>query len=163
MNQQSDQSKVSNLSRGMKKYILIFAILAFTLVVAVALYPKQSVYKTGKIQIGDSVFTVLISDTPELRTLGLSGRKMLSKDEAMLFVFEKAGLYGFWMKDMLFSIDIVWLDDEFRVVSMKKNVSPQTFPEVFNPTKSSKYVLEFSAGTLDFLSLKDGDQILFMK
>ena len=58
-----------------------------------------------------------VLDTPELRTKGLSGILFLPVYEGRWFVFDEAGMYGFWMKDMNFPIDIVWVDDTFRIVS----------------------------------------------
>jgi uncharacterized protein len=114
-------------------------------------------YKRAKVQVNDSVFSALVSDTLELRARGLSGRLGLDEDEAMLFVFDKPEAAGFWMKDMLFSIDIVWIDENYRIISIASDVSPKTFPNTFFPKSAAKYVLEFSAGTTKRLGIKEGD------
>lgn len=106
-------------------------------------------------------YKVLFSDTPELRTKGLSGRASLGTDEVMLFVFEREVRNFFWMKDMLFSIDIVWLDADKQIIHIEKNVSPETFPKSFGPDENSKYVLEFKAGTADSVGMKRGDRVSF--
>ncbi|MEX2014012.1 MAG: DUF192 domain-containing protein, partial [Parcubacteria group bacterium] len=54
--------------------------------------------------------------------------------------------HGFWMKDMHFAIDIVWIDENFRIVGIEKEVRPETFPQVFRPDQPIKYVLELPAG-----------------
>jgi uncharacterized membrane protein (UPF0127 family) len=60
------------------------------------------------------------------------------------------------MKDMLFPIDIVWIDSEYRVVSIAKNISPDTFPKTFFPTQSARFVLEMNAGTAENIGVVNG-------
>jgi len=89
-------------------------------------------------------YRVRIADSLAERAQGLSGTTALAPDEGMLFVFERAGMYGFWMKDMYYPIDIIWLNDELRPVGITKNISPDTFPTVFYPPVPVRYVLEVS-------------------
>ena len=68
----------------------------------------------------------------------------------MLFIFNVDKEYAFWMKDMHFSIDMVWLSSAKNIVYMAQDISPATFPEDFVPTSPARYVLELPAGyTLD--------------
>src|SRR3989338_1806519 len=76
----------------------------------------------------------------------LSGRSGLAEGEGMLFVFPQDGKYGFWMKDMRFSIDILWLNASGMVVYMAQNVSPDSFPKSFESDVPARYVLELPAG-----------------
>lgn len=85
--------------------------------------------------------------TPEARERGLSGRGSLPPDRAMLFVFENDAQHSIWMKDMRFSIDIVWLDSEKRVIHQELNVSPSTYPTSFQPETNARYVLEKAPNT----------------
>src|SRR3989344_1798658 len=98
-----------------------------------------------------------IADTVEGRQKGLSGRPGLAEGTGMLFVFPHNGRYGIWMKDMLFSIDILWISDEGFVVDTAKNVSPATYPDSFQPDVPSRYVLELPAGWADAHDVKIGD------
>src|SRR5687767_11474924 len=66
--------------------------------------------------------------TPDKIVRGLSGRNYLPRDRAMLFVFKSARKHCFWMKDMKFSIDILWLDNERKLVHQARNIKPDTFP-----------------------------------
>ena len=63
---------------------------------------------------------VLTSD--EERGLGLMFRDRLAQDRGLLFVFEEAAFHSFWMKNCRFAIDIIWLDDERRVVHVAERV-----------------------------------------
>jgi uncharacterized protein len=98
------------------------------------------------IQVAGRSIEVLIADTPTKLQLGLSGYPGLKENEGMLFVFDKADYHGIWMKDMLFSIDILWLDDDLNVVDAHTNVSPDTFPDVFQPKTPARFVLETNGG-----------------
>ncbi len=64
----------------------------------------------------------------------------------MLFVFPKEDRYGFWMKDMLTSIDIIWLSDTGSILGIEASASPATYPNVFYPPEPVRYVLETRAG-----------------
>ena len=104
-------------------------------------------------------FVVDIADTPELRTKGLSGTPMLKEGAGMLFVFPSPGMYGFWMNDMQYSLDIMWLDSAMRVVYALENIAPETFPEVFTNPVPAQYVLEVPAGTMQRYGIQEGDVV----
>ena len=113
------------------------------------------------VKINNVVLNIEVADTDEERTQGLSGREKLEEGTGMLFVFEKEGYYGIWMKDMKFSIDIIWLDKNKKIVQIEKNVSPETYPRVFQPFNLNLYVLEVSVGFLSKNNIKIGDFVAF--
>src|SRR3989344_9077893 len=80
-----------------------------------------------RIKIGDEIFTVRVAETQSARERGLSGTRALAPTAGMLFEFPTNALHSIWMKDMLIPIDIVWLSDEFLVVDIRENVSPDSF------------------------------------
>ncbi len=98
--------------------------------------------------------------TPEARTQGLSGRENLAADTAMVFYFDAPGQQCFWMKDMKFSIDMIWLDEDKRVLKVADNVSPQTYPESFCQA-DAQYVAEVPAGQAQKYNLVVGQQVEF--
>lgn len=100
-----------------------------------------------------------IADTSALQTQGLSGKKFLAENAGMFFVFKNSGMYQFWMKDMLFPLDIIWFDENYKIVTIKEDVSPASYPEVFGPLVPSKYVLEVNAGYVKKHMIKIGDII----
>lgn len=89
--------------------------------------------------------TVEVADTRQSRVRGLSGRKSLPPQRGLLFDFMRAGRHAIWMKEMLFPIDIVWLDEHMRVVDIKRQASPESYPEIFFPKQPVHYVLEVNA------------------
>ncbi len=113
------------------------------------------------IQVGDALVMAEVASTPELRAQGLSGRASLTEGEAMLFVFEQEGSPGIWMKDMQFSIDILWADSEGTIITIKDNVSPDTYPQSFYPNRAeARYVLEVPAGFFSRYDIAEGMKIV---
>jgi uncharacterized membrane protein (UPF0127 family) len=103
--------------------------------------------KSGQeISIGDEKFNVDVADDADKLVLGLSGRASLEPFDGMLFVFDEMDTHGIWMKDMHFPIDILWLDEDARVIYIVESADPSSFPSVFEPPHPAKYVLEVSSG-----------------
>lgn len=124
-------------------------------------FERQTVNEneTKVIKIGDTSIKVEVADTSETRTKGLSGKEILKDGTGMLFVFDSSAQYGFWMKDMNFAIDIVWIDENRRVIGIEKRVSPETFPQIFYPNQAIKYVLELPAGFTDKYRIDIGQYV----
>ena len=113
------------------------------------------------IQIGDATLRIEVADTDQKRVQGLSGRPSLAKNEGILFVFEEPGRYGFWMKDMNFSIDIIWIGQDKKVVEIMNTIAPETFPEVFYSKEFIQYVVETRAGFVKQNGIMVGDTVRF--
>jgi uncharacterized membrane protein (UPF0127 family) len=109
--------------------------------------------KEGRVKIDGVLFNVLVADRSIDRQKGLSGRKEIGTREGMLFVFDTNGKQSIWMKEMLFPIDIVWISENYRIVEIKRNATPESYPEVFSNIRPARYVLELSAGSIDTFSL----------
>jgi uncharacterized membrane protein (UPF0127 family) len=80
---------------------------------------------------------------------GLAIKNQLKENEAMLFVFEDSAQHSFWMKDMKFPIDIIWLDSDGKVVHIEQNLQPCISVFIcpnYTPNTDSQYVLETVAG-----------------
>lgn len=101
-----------------------------------------------------------VANTPHEREQGLSGTHFLNSGNGMFFVFEDAEEHGFWMKDMEFSIDILWINEDNQIVDMEENVSPDTYPTVFTPDAPAKYVLEVMAGWAAENDVEIGDTVI---
>jgi uncharacterized membrane protein (UPF0127 family) len=84
--------------------------------------------------------------TSEQQAQGLSGRTSLAKDHGMLFVYNSDVKPKFWMKDMKFPLDFIWLSSDGTVEQINQNVQPSTYPKTYSPTKPIRYVLEVNAG-----------------
>lgn len=121
------------------------------------------------IQIIDKAqVNVEIADTKEKRTKGLGGRDSLATDSGMLFVFEKADPYRFWMKGLKFPLDFIWISS-MRVVDILTNVDPpaqnlpdETLPR-YAPVVPVDMVLEVNSGFVESHNIRVGDKIEFIK
>lgn len=134
------------------------ALLALSFILVLNKLNRNVLYEELSLWVEDEKVLVLeVSDDPLERQKGLSSRESLAIDAGMLFVFEKPDKHGIWMKDMNFSLDIIWLDENFKVVNFKKDVSPDTFPTAFTPTSPALYVIETNAGFIDQFSIKIGE------
>lgn len=78
----------------------------------------------------------------------------------MLFVLEIDDYWAVWMKDMGFSIDIVWLDAEGRVLSVVEGAAPESYPKIFLPKAAAHYVLELPAGAAARYGLAEGAKVV---
>lgn len=125
-------------------------------------FQQDKTVQVKQVQVGNSILdNIEIADTPALREQGLSGKPSIDADYAMLFVFEKPDIYYFWMKDMNFPIDIIWLDENLVVVGLEENATPASYPASFGPEAAAKYVLEVQAGIAKKESLKLGSRVIF--
>jgi len=117
----------------------------------------------GTVHIGKRDIIVEIADTEPKHEIGLGGKSCISEGTGMLFVYKDISPSNrcFWMKDMKFPIDIVWLDKDKKVIYMKENVQPNSYPEKFCPGKDSQYVLELGAKNAASLGLKLNDSVTF--
>lgn len=108
--------------------------------------------------------TAELAATDEERQLGLMHRQEILADQGMLFIFKEEGTYSFWMKNMKFSLDILWLDRGKRIVHIERNVPPcerEPCPS-YPPRLPAMYVLELKAGSVDEHQLKLFDRIDFV-
>jgi len=143
----------------MKKFFMILFVVAALIIIAFVSFDWETkqVEAPKILRIGETVLNVSIADSQSERQKGLSGRIGLAENEGMLFVFDKEGYYGFWMKEMNFPIDIAWLDKDKKITLIEKNVLPETYPKIFNPKSKNLYVLEIKAGFFEKFGIKIGD------
>lgn len=122
---------------------------------------QSSGYTKKPISLGNTNINADIADTESLRQLGLSGRESLAEDRGMLFVFQDDDPHSFWMKDMLFPIDIIWLSSDKKVIYIAKNAKPESYPSSYRPTDDSRYVIEVPSGFSDRHNISVGSNVSF--
>lgn len=113
------------------------------------------------VKINNIPIEVELAKTQEQQARGLSRRVALAENQGMLFIYDVPGRYAFWMKDMRFSIDILWIGADQKIVDISKNVSPESFPNVFQPSKPAQFVLEVNASFSDRNNIAVGDMVDF--
>ena len=155
----------------MKKILLAFAIL---LVIIGGLYLTQNYLKTGGtlsffkktpvVTINGHSFNVATAISQKEQEIGLSETKSISQNQGMIFLFNKSDYYPFWMKNMKFPIDIIYIDTD-TIVTIKSNVQPpksgKEDPIIYTPTKPSNKVFEIQAGLSNKYGFKNGDKVKY--
>lgn len=107
---------------------------------------SRSDWSKTNVMFGQTVFQAEVANKDWTRARGLGGRESLEPNQAMLFEFEDDARWAIWMKGMKFSIDIIWLDKEKKVVHIEPNVKPEGIPYTeYRPPVPARYVLEVSA------------------
>ncbi len=159
---------MSNSSRGLLGFVIF--IVGFTAGATIAtlyyLQRMEAVSTRVNIKIGDQYIVADTANTEAKRDKGLSGRDSIGINEGMYFIFDTPGLYGFWMKDMKFPIDLVWISDG-KIVGFEENMQPPADINVLDsklenylPPEPVDRVLELHAGRVGLLKANIGDPIL---
>jgi len=159
------------------KYVLLFFTVFSIIIVISGLILKVQSKKfdnevplkdSGKVEmmVKDKKIFIEIASTNEQMQKGLSGRDPLAEDEGMLFVFpEKDTLQSFWMKDMKFDLDFIWINDD-KVVQTHENIkhpspgTPDSKLEILTPKTPIDSVLEVNAGFVEKNNIKEGDSVV---
>ncbi len=118
-------------------------------------------YGTLTAALNDQDFTLAIAADQPRRRLGLSEVEELPEGYGMLFAFPTEMPHGFWMKQMNFSIDIIWLDSDKEIVKVQSNVAPDTYPTTFGAEVDSRFVIELAAGSIEEYGIEYGQEVEF--
>ena len=109
------------------------------------------------LHINDTMIAAEIADTDVLREQGLSGRASMASNAGMLFIFDTPDRYSFWMKDMNFRLDFLWISADNEIVDLTENVAPESYPKAFRPDVPVVKVLELNGGFAVMHGIKRGD------
>ncbi len=155
-------------NKNINKYkfsLIIFGLILFFIYVAHFLDRKPN---STEIKIGQNTIFAQVANTEHKRSMGLSYTKSIGENAGMLFIFDDIGSKNFWMRDMYFDLDIIWLDENRQVVGFFENVKKESYdsknPEVskiYRSPENTKYVLEVNTGTIEKLKIKTGDILDF--
>ena len=123
---------------------------------------RQLTGTASLLTIGNTLIKVEIADSQIERSVGLSNRENLSPDHGMLFNFPQPGLHQFWMKDMIFPLDFIWINGD-RVVGLTPDVLPPSAtsgqPLIILPDVPVSQVLEVNAGFIATHGIKVNDNV----
>lgn len=154
----------------MKQLAIWFGILIATMLLAYwlaqgGLKLDKNTISSPQIKVGEKTLNLIeIADTKDKLERGLSGREKLGENEGMLFIMPKDSQPGFWMKEMKFSIDIIWIKDN-KVVEVSENLPvPDEQAQLdnlpkYSPQQPVDYVLEVNAGWARKNGIKPGTAI----
>ena len=105
-----------------------------------------------KIEIGDKEYNVEVARTEEEKVKGLQEKESLGEDEGMLFVYDEPQEIAFWMKDTAIPLDIVFMDEDGEVISVKQG---QPYDETLLEEDGVMYVLEVNQNS----GIQPGDEL----
>lgn len=137
---------------------LLSLIIAF---LPAAAFAEQGI--TG-VCIRDACVGVEVAADASARSRGLMFREGLGPDRGMLFVFEEEGRYGFWMKNMRFPLDLIWIGSDRSVRAVSGNVPPcgEGACASVAPAAPVRYVLEVDSGFARLHGIAAGDRVSFL-
>ena len=147
---------------GMKR---LYALVSVAVVLAgAARLGSQYAQARGEVTFASGTrVSVEIADTDDKRQRGLMFRKELAPTDGMVFIFDEKGFYPFWMKNCFISLDMIWVDEAFKVVSIAPSVPPckaDPCPN-YSPTADALYVVETVSGFAKQHGVKVGDTLVF--
>ena len=123
-------------------------------------------FPRGTIKLDDKILEVQIADSDSLRVRGLMFQNELPYDEGMLFVFDGSSTRTMWMLNMQFNLDVIWFDENAKVVAIATDVPPcKTTVEVVACRENgvsgdnAKYVLEVTTGFVDKFNITENSKL----
>jgi uncharacterized membrane protein (UPF0127 family) len=126
---------------------------------------SSSFFNTGStVSVDGNTLSVAVATTTAEIDQGLQNQPSLSPSQGELFVFDRASIYRFWMPNMNFPLDMIWIGSNKEVVDITKDapVLPDPAnPVWFTPKTPAQYVLEVQAGYADEHKIQDGDAVSF--
>ena len=143
-------------------FVVIVGIIVITTIMILIYYPVQTSIESeivieASVTINGKTIEIEIADEPDERSRGLMFRESLTKDTGMLFLFDKEGFYSFWMMNVNFNLDIIWINSNGNVVHIERDL-PSCFMScpTYAPRESARYVLELNSGVANELDLLVG-------
>lgn len=143
---------------GIQGAMLVVILVACGLLLAGYITSKSS-ERREQITLASSTYDLEVVTDENSQQKGLSGRAGLARGTGMLFAYENEGQRCIWMKDMHFSIDILWINASKRLTRVESNIRPESYPEQY--CARAKNVLELKAGEAIKNDLKIGDKAEF--
>jgi len=144
--------------------VVVVGLLIGAIAAAYYLYPQPGM--TNRIELDGVTLTVELATTPTAQQQGLSDRDSMGADHGMLFVFNQAAEWGFWMHEMRFPLDIIWFNPNRQVVFIEPDLTPcppaPANCPVYAPPINAMYVLEVNAGFVQANGVKLGDTFSFV-
>lgn len=154
------------MQRKALKLLITLAIIAvpawyflFVYPLDMPLFPRTVLTDGPVVHVGNVPIRVEVADTDASRAKGLGGRDTLDATSGMLFIFDRSDYHQIWMKDMRISIDVIWVDDRFKVVDIIRGLRPDTYPQTFEPLVPARFAIETNVHYAESFGIKVGDTV----
>lgn len=149
---------------GLVSYRLLawFAMVVLTAITTAGLVAtRPAELPRPRAEVKGAILGLEVAQSGEEQARGLSGHISLEQHEAMLFPrLEGREQQCFWMHDMKFPVDIMWLNDDARIVQIREYFAPESYPEVACGPSDTAHALELRAGAVDHFEFERGDHVL---
>lgn len=147
---------------SLNKLILAFIVILVIFVGFAYLQFSKNAVPKSKVTINKQTFSVKVATTSAQQQQGLSGVKSLPQDQGLLFIFSTPQRYPFWMKNMQFPLDIIFMRDN-KIVDFVQDVpapkSGETNFPIYQPSTEADKVLEINAGLVKKYNIKRNDAV----
>lgn len=107
----------------------------------------------------NKLYDIELAKTNAQQTAGLSDRACIPKNAALVFLYPIDDKWGIWAKNMKFSIDVIWLDKDKKIVDITLDLRPDSYPKIYYPASDSRYVVELNSGQANELGLAKTQQL----
>ena len=148
--------KLSNFINENIRLLLGTAVVIFITILLITLLISG---KSTKVLVNSQTFKVIVAKSDKDKQIGLSGKNKIEQDQGMLFIFDNPDYYSFWMKDMKFPIDIIYINGD-KVTTVIDSARPPDSTkgnlETYQPLYKSDKVLEVNAGIANKYNIKKG-------
>jgi hypothetical protein len=146
------------------KIIFSIFIVLFLLLIIFIIFKKKNVDNFVEIKINEVGLRVELAQNPAEHYLGLSNRESLEDISGMLFLFSNKQVRSFVMRNMLISLDIVFIDEN-TIIDVYKNLpfDENSQKILYKSSSSVDKVLELEAGLFDYYNFQIGDKIEILK
>jgi uncharacterized membrane protein (UPF0127 family) len=138
---------------GYRRIIIILLVLVAIVAVTI---PRG---RFTRLLAGNTTYRLLVANSASEQETGLGNRASLPHDEGMLFPSYASGKQCYWMKNMQFSLDIIWVDSSKKITHIEPGLSPSTYPQQYCGT--GQYVIELNAGQAKASGLHIGQLLEF--
>lgn len=154
-------SNVTAKTKSAPKTSVIATVVAGSILLCIAFIWQWKAPETRTLRVGNASYVLEQAVTANQQRQGLSGRSSMDRKRGMLFVFQREDQQCFWMKDMHFPLDMIWLNANRRVVFLAEEVSPDTYPRTFCSGDPAAYVIELRAGEVQRAGIHKGQVLNF--
>lgn len=139
------------------RLLLGLTVVIFFVILIISLLLNRS--QNTEVLVNEQTFDVTVAKSETEKQIGLSETEVLGVNEGMLFVFDRPDFYSFWMNNMKFPIDIIFVNGN-RVTTVISNAPAPTNPneslQIYKPGSESDKVLEINAGLAKKYGIKEG-------
>jgi uncharacterized membrane protein (UPF0127 family) len=144
-----------------KKAIYLVVLVVIAVVVGLTVWKSLSSSQFVTLRAGSVTYELTDATSLAQQEKGLGDRSSLPTNQGMLFSFSGSGVRCFWMKDMEFPLDIIWLSSTKQVVYIQSNALPSSYPKTFCPAASAQYVIELNSGQTKLKHIHIGQTLAF--